>query len=40
VLLAPPFIVTEDELDMIAERLASAVDAAIAAMRTAYKATA
>jgi adenosylmethionine-8-amino-7-oxononanoate aminotransferase len=40
VLLAPPFIVTEDELDMIVARLASAVDAAIAATRTAHKATA
>src|SRR5262249_10251360 len=31
VLLAPPFIVTDDELRLIVERLAEAVDAAIAA---------
>jgi len=33
VLLAPPFIVTEAELDMIVERLAGAIDAAITAVR-------
>ncbi len=33
VLLAPPFIVTDAELDLIVERLAAAVDAAIAASR-------
>jgi adenosylmethionine-8-amino-7-oxononanoate aminotransferase len=32
VLLAPPFIVTEDDLDRIVERLQAAVDAAIAAV--------
>ncbi len=32
VLLAPPFIVTDTELDEIVERLASAVGAAIAAI--------
>ena len=31
VLLAPPFIVTDGELDLIVERLAAALDAAIAA---------
>ncbi len=30
VLLAPPYIITEDEIDLIAERLGAAVDAAIA----------
>jgi adenosylmethionine-8-amino-7-oxononanoate aminotransferase len=30
VLLAPPFIVSDDELDMIVERLGEAVDASIA----------
>ena len=30
ILLAPPFIATDDELALIAERLAAAVDAAIA----------
>ena len=30
ILLAPPFIVTDDELALIVERLAEAVDAAIA----------
>ncbi len=33
VLLAPPFIVTDGELDMIVDRLAAAVDAAIASVR-------
>ena len=33
VLLAPPFIVTDAELDLIVERLAAAVDASIAALR-------
>jgi len=32
VLLAPPFIVSEDELDILVERLGSAVDAAIAGL--------
>jgi hypothetical protein len=32
VLLAPPFIVSEDDLDTIVERLAQAIDAAIAAI--------
>ena len=30
VLLAPPFIVTDDELGVIVERLGAAIDAAIA----------
>ena len=30
VLLAPPFIVSDDELDQLTERLAGAIDAAIA----------
>ncbi|NMU93928.1 aminotransferase class III-fold pyridoxal phosphate-dependent enzyme, partial [Achromobacter ruhlandii] len=30
VLLAPPFIITDDELDQLTERLAGAIDAAIA----------
>jgi adenosylmethionine-8-amino-7-oxononanoate aminotransferase len=34
VLLAPPFIVSDAELDMIVQRLAKAVDAALAASRT------
>lgn len=34
VLLAPPFIVSDDELDAIVERLAQAIDAAVAAVRT------
>ena len=34
VLLAPPFIVTEDEIDVIVERLGDAVDAAIASVPT------
>jgi len=34
VLLAPPFIVADDELDMIVERLAAAIDAAITAVQT------
>ncbi|MGE8690090.1 MAG: aspartate aminotransferase family protein [Achromobacter sp.] len=33
VLLAPPFIVTDDELDQLTERLAGAIDAAIAQAR-------
>jgi len=33
VLLAPPFIVSDAELDLIVERLAAAVDASIAALR-------
>jgi adenosylmethionine-8-amino-7-oxononanoate aminotransferase len=33
VLLAPPFIVTDNELDQIVERLAGAVDAALASTR-------
>jgi adenosylmethionine-8-amino-7-oxononanoate aminotransferase len=37
VLLAPPFIVTDDDLDQIIERLAAAVDAAIAAVRPAQR---
>jgi adenosylmethionine-8-amino-7-oxononanoate aminotransferase len=40
VLLAPPFIVTAAELDAIVERLASAVDAAIASAEIVQKATA
>ena len=32
VLLAPPFITTDDELALIAERLHAAIDAAIAAL--------
>ncbi|KGE01452.1 hypothetical protein JL37_01200 [Achromobacter sp. RTa] len=34
VLLAPPFIVTDDELDQLTERLAGAIDAAIAQARS------
>jgi adenosylmethionine-8-amino-7-oxononanoate aminotransferase len=37
VLLAPPFIVTDGELDLIVERLAAAVDASIAALRPAQR---
>jgi len=37
VLLAPPFIVTDEDLDLIAGRLAAAVDAAIAAVRPAQR---
>jgi adenosylmethionine-8-amino-7-oxononanoate aminotransferase len=33
VLLAPPFIITDDELDQLTERLAGAIDAAIAQAR-------
>ena len=33
VLLAPPFIVTEAQIDEIVERLGDAVDAAVAPMR-------
>ena len=33
VLLAPPFIVSDAELDVLAERLAGAVDAALAEVR-------
>jgi adenosylmethionine-8-amino-7-oxononanoate aminotransferase len=33
VLLAPPFIVTQDEIDTIVDRLAAAVDAASASVR-------
>ena len=33
VLLAPPFIVSDAELDALAERLAGAVDAALAEVR-------
>jgi adenosylmethionine-8-amino-7-oxononanoate aminotransferase len=40
VLLAPPFIVSDDELGMIADRLAAAIDAAIAATRPAATAVA
>jgi adenosylmethionine-8-amino-7-oxononanoate aminotransferase len=32
VLLAPPFIVSEDDLDAIVGRLAQAIDAAVAAI--------
>jgi adenosylmethionine-8-amino-7-oxononanoate aminotransferase len=35
VLLAPPFIVAEDEIGLIVERLAQAVDAALAGARDA-----
>ena len=35
VLLAPPFIVTDNELDQIAERLSAAIDAALASIREA-----
>jgi len=38
VLLAPPFIVTDAELDAIVERLALAVDAAVATVQTKQKA--
>ena len=31
VLLAPPFIISDDEIDMLATRLTRAIDAAIAA---------
>jgi len=34
VLLAPPFIVSDDELDQLTERLAGAIDAAIAQVRS------
>lgn len=37
VLLAPPFIVTDDDLDLIVLRLAAAVDASIAAVRAAQR---
>jgi adenosylmethionine-8-amino-7-oxononanoate aminotransferase len=40
VLVAPPFIVTDAELDAIVERLASAVDAAVASTKIGQKATA
>ena len=40
VLVAPPFIVTDAELDLIVERLAAAVDAALASTRSVQKATA
>jgi len=40
VLLAPPFIVTDDDLDEIVGRLATAVDAALAATRETNRATA
>ena len=33
VLLAPPFIISDDELDLLIERLVEAVDTAIAAVR-------
>jgi adenosylmethionine-8-amino-7-oxononanoate aminotransferase len=33
VLLAPPFIVSDDELGMIVDRLAVAIDAAIASIQ-------
>jgi adenosylmethionine-8-amino-7-oxononanoate aminotransferase len=32
VLLAPPFIVSDDELDLVIERLVAAVDTALAAV--------
>jgi hypothetical protein len=35
VLLAPPFIVSDAELDAIVERLSGAVDAALGEVRTA-----
>ena len=37
VLLAPPFIVTDGDLDLIVERLKAAVDASIAAVRPAQR---
>ncbi len=40
VLLAPPFIVSDDELDMIVARLVAAVDASIEALAPAGRATA
>jgi adenosylmethionine-8-amino-7-oxononanoate aminotransferase len=40
VLVAPPFIVTNGELDAIVERLVSAVDAAVASTKMGQKATA
>jgi adenosylmethionine-8-amino-7-oxononanoate aminotransferase len=40
VLVAPPFIVTDPELDAIVERLVSAVDAAVASTKVGQKATA
>jgi adenosylmethionine-8-amino-7-oxononanoate aminotransferase len=33
VLLAPPFIITDDEMDLLIERLVEAVDTAIGARR-------
>ena len=39
VLLAPPFIVTDVELDAIVERLASAVDAAVGSVQMVHAAT-
>jgi adenosylmethionine-8-amino-7-oxononanoate aminotransferase len=33
VLVAPPFIVNEDQVDMIVERLGDAIDAAVASVR-------
>jgi adenosylmethionine-8-amino-7-oxononanoate aminotransferase len=32
VLLAPPFIISDDELDLVIERLVAAVDTALAAV--------
>jgi adenosylmethionine-8-amino-7-oxononanoate aminotransferase len=33
VLLAPPFIVSDDEIDFVVERLVEAIDTAIGAVR-------
>ena len=33
VLLAPPFIISDDELDLVIERLVAAVDTAMAAVK-------